>query len=266
MTDGAIMKSEEVVDAVGTLVREIVSVLQPEEIQNSNGTRIFFPDGIELLDLKVHVGPAQVDLRIAGAKGLGTGGGSDGRVAPLRGRLRALRRASPADIATAILASDRITLRQNHPSTPPDGATAYDNIVDTAAGRNARRSQPSPAGSGNPPGGDVALDAAMLGGMYAIAANYSFTVNEIAGGKHTGPSGGKPGSRHYAGVAFDVGVIDGVQVSPDHPSYEDFMVKAMTFGATEVLGPGDPDHDDHVHVAWPRPGIFGESEAEEYLG
>jgi hypothetical protein len=31
------------------------------------------------------------------------------------------------------------------------------------------------------------------------------------------------------------------------------MARCRALGATEVLGPGDQGHDDHIHAAWPRP-------------
>ena len=71
-------------------------------------------------------------------------------------------------------------------------------------------------------------------------------LGEIAGGSHS------KNSRHYAGVALDVNVINGKRVSRLHADYQRFMKMARDLGATEVLGPGDKGHDGHVHIAWPR--------------
>ena len=91
------------------------------------------------------------------------------------------------------------------------------------------------------------LDERMLNGMLALSRKYTFTVTEIAGGSH------EVNSRHYAGVAFDVGRINGELVSYDNDYVADFMAGCRRKGAIEVLGPGDDDHDTHVHCAWPRP-------------
>ena len=92
------------------------------------------------------------------------------------------------------------------------------------------------------------LDERMLEGMLALSRKYTFTVTEIAGGSHSS------NSLHYAGVAFDVGTINGQPVHRGHPYVADFMAGCRRKGAIEVLGPtNDPDHRTHVHCAWPRP-------------
>ncbi len=145
-------------------------------------------------------------------------------------------------LAKQIKDSKRITLATSHVSGKSDQATARQNILDTANGLPAKRSSYE-----NAPGGTVELDAAMLKGMVELSKRYSFTVSEIAGGSHS------KSSRHYAGVAFDASQINAKRVDKKHPNLLDFMKLAKTLGATEVLGPGSPGHEHHIHVAWPRP-------------
>jgi hypothetical protein len=87
----------------------------------------------------------------------------------------------------------------------------------------------------------------MLDGMQTLGGEYDFSVSEIAGGVH-GPT-----SRHYVGVAFDVTKISGDDVSASNTTVPAFKARGTALGATEVLGPGDPGHDTHVPLAWPRP-------------
>ncbi|WP_169981152.1 hypothetical protein [Tautonia rosea] len=145
------------------------------------------------------------------------------------------------DLARQIRDHANITLSTSHVSGVNDSATARKNIVDTAEGRRAQRSN-----YGNAPGGAVDLDVDMLTGMLGLAGTYRFRVSEIAGGSHSA------NSRHYAGVAFDVDQINGRQVNSNNPDYQTFMQIGRTLGATEVLGPGNVGHDTHVHLAWPR--------------
>ena len=122
-----------------------------------------------------------------------------------------------------------------------DGADARANIADTALGRDAKRSS-----YGNAPGGRVPLTFSLLEGLKTLSDDFSFRITALAGGSHSGRS------RHYLGVALDVDVIDGQRVNKDHPRFREFMAKARSLGATEVLGPGARGHDTHLHIAWPR--------------
>jgi hypothetical protein len=149
---------------------------------------------------------------------------------------------SPPALARQILADANIALATNHPSGVVDQANARQEVTDTAAGQQAKRSS-----YGTAPGGTVPLDARLLGGLLALAETYSVHVTEIAGGSHSA------NSRHYAGVAADINLINGRPVSSSHPDVRAFKQKCRSLGATEVLGPGDPNHDTHVHTAWPRP-------------
>ena len=149
---------------------------------------------------------------------------------------------SASELASQILSNDQIALATAHSEGPNDNATAYDNMVDTANGLEAARSN-----YGNAPGETVPLDPQMLAALLGLADIYSFAISELAGGSHS------PTSRHYAGVAADINVINDEHVGPAHPDVADFMQMCRDWGATEVLGPGDEDHYNHVHAAWPRP-------------
>lgn len=148
---------------------------------------------------------------------------------------------SLVQLATGILNNPRITLAAIHVSRVNDNATARQNIIDTSNGLPAARSN-----YGNAPGGAVQLDTRLLEGILRLAERFSFAISEIAGGSHSRTS------RHYAGIAMDVNVINGQRVSARHPDVRGFMRACRDLGATEVLGPGDPDHDTHIHCAWPR--------------
>ena len=145
-----------------------------------------------------------------------------------------------ASLAAQILRSHRISLATFHSSGFVDHATARQNIVDTASGKAARRSC-----YGGAPCGSVYLNVSMLRGMLALRNSYTFRVSEIAGGSHS------PGSKHYAGKAVDVDIIDGQGVSAANPHFRGFMQRCRALGATEVLGPGDPGHATHIHCGWP---------------
>ena len=149
---------------------------------------------------------------------------------------------SAAGLASRILDTAAITLATVHASGKLDDATARQNIIDMAQGRPAHRSSYNTA-----PGGTVFLSAALLQGMVELAKTFRFNVSEFCGGEHSAHS------LHYAGVAGDVNQIDGVQVSASHPRQIEFRQRCAALGATEIKGPGDANHNTHVHAAWPRP-------------
>ena len=149
---------------------------------------------------------------------------------------------SAATLAASILAHPGISLATTHVSGMQDQATVRQNIEDTAAGRLARRSS-----YGNAPGGALHLDTRLLAGLLALAERYTFSVAELAGGSHNAHS------RHYAGIAADINIINGSRVSAAHPDVVPFQTKCRDLGATEVLGPGHTGHATHIHAAWPRP-------------
>jgi len=144
-----------------------------------------------------------------------------------------------ASLASTILRSRRISLATFHSSGVRDNATAHQNIVDTANGGRAHRSC-----YGTAPCGSVYLGVTMLRSMLALRNRFTFRVSEIAGGSHTA------GSRHYAGKAFDVDILDGQGVSAANTHVRAFMARCRSLGAVEVLGPGNAGHATHIHCAW----------------
>lgn len=121
-----------------------------------------------------------------------------------------------------------------------DGACAWDNIQQAASGRAAWRSCYQ-----NAPGGSVRLDGRMLRGMRRLLSRgYSFRVTSLAGASH-----GRQ-SLHYAGLAFDIDTLNGKRISRSHPEWREFLADCRELGATETMGPGDPGHATHLHVAW----------------
>ncbi|HLN61322.1 MAG TPA: hypothetical protein VK464_07170 [Symbiobacteriaceae bacterium] len=141
-----------------------------------------------------------------------------------------------AALARTVLKTSRVTLWKRHPSGKTDNAYAHTNVLDTSKGLKARNSC-----YGQAPCGETYLSANMLSAMVKLAQSYSFEVSEIAGGSHSS------NSKHYKGLAFDVAVINGRPVSSTNPDWKNFKKAAEKLGAY-VLGPGDPDHDDHLHV------------------
>jgi len=148
---------------------------------------------------------------------------------------------NPAAWIRDIPAIDLLTVHVSGQSDP--ASTAYQNIVDTANGLPAKTSTFSHVGRTN-----VNLDMDMLRGILSLhlLAGYNFRVTTIAGGRHGS------NSRHYIGKAFDVDIINGVKVDSSNPYNQVFKDACRAYGATEILGPGDADHDTHIHCAWPR--------------
>jgi zinc D-Ala-D-Ala carboxypeptidase len=58
-------------------------------------------------------------------------------------------------------------------------------------------------------------------------------------------------SAHYRGKALDVDRIHGIPVNASNPFYTAFESACFYYGASLILGPGDPGHDTHIHCAWP---------------
>ena len=111
----------------------------------------------------------------------------------------------------------------------PDGATARDNIVDTAAGRPAKRSS-----YGDAPGGTTPLDARMLQALVSIySAGYTSMcpVTAIAGSEHSSDR-----SAHYTGKAFDL----------DHTTNATAILAiCRQAGAVSAVNEGN-----HLHCRW----------------
>jgi hypothetical protein len=147
----------------------------------------------------------------------------------------------PFNPAATIRGTPGITLATGHKAGVDPESTAWQNIVDAANGLPARTSAYSDVGVTY-----VYLDMRMLRGMLWMNAlfGYNFYVTEIAGGDHSA------NSLHYAGKAFDIGIINGVPVTASNQYYRAFMDACLLLQASQVLGPGNPGHDTHVHCAW----------------
>jgi (2Fe-2S) ferredoxin len=146
-----------------------------------------------------------------------------------------------ADIAQAILRDHGITEATVHSSGVSDRATARWNIVDLAAGRQARRSSYQ-----NAPGGSTRVDVRLLAALRSMGGRMSLSVSEISGGSHA------PHSAHYDGEALDINVINGRHVGGG-ASYSAVVSTCRAFGATAVYSPSyDPygGHNNHVHCEW----------------
>jgi len=196
--------------------------------------------------LEIAASAADLAARAARLAARATGATSGFQEASLQGEspvLAANETPTPtaAQLAQRIRTNSRIRLATAHPSGVNDNATAARQIADVAAGRRATRSS-----YGNAPGGTVNLSRRMLSAMLTLAERFTFAVSEIAGGSHS------VGSRHYAGIGFDVTHVNGVRVNASNPHWRSFLQAARSLGATETLGPGDAGHDTHLHAAWPR--------------
>lgn len=63
--------AKDISDAAQAITKEVVSQLRDAASTADAATpRLFFPHGIELIDVVVKVGPADVEIRIAGEKGI----------------------------------------------------------------------------------------------------------------------------------------------------------------------------------------------------
>lgn len=158
----------------------------------------------------------------------GTGTGSSGTVAGL---------------ASQILNSSRITLGT---SSSTSGGSPRQNVVDTANGGAARRGCASNANCGL----TVDLKRSMLQGLLNVAgAGNTFYVTSIAGGVHSATSD------HYAGLAFDIGIWNGVSLSSPnsaHTAARNACIAAGSDPSQTFDAYHDPTggHKNHVHCAW----------------
>lgn len=147
---------------------------------------------------------------------------------------------SAVALAKQLLETPGITFARTHSETRHNASSAYSNIVDMAAGRGALTSPGSHVGSKR-----VQLDPRMLRGLLTLHDKYGYRMNisEFVGGVHSKTS------RHYRGLSFDVNVINGKHVGKGAP-HKAVMNLCSQLGATELRGPGDPNHDTHIHCAW----------------
>jgi|GEM_PF-1257053 len=148
-------------------------------------------------------------------------------------------------LAKRILERSRIELNTILPSGERERlpADSYSNMRDAVMGT----SRTSCYGNANCT--DVYLDETLLQTMLMIEQRhgYGYSVTTIAGGSHSSRS------RHYSGIAFDANYINGNKISFNTRTLNrQFMDLCRSYGATEVLGPGDAGHSGHIHCAWPR--------------
>jgi hypothetical protein len=148
---------------------------------------------------------------------------------------------SRQELAKQILADNGIKLLGSHVGGQNDPeSTARQNIVDTSKGDRAT-SPWSDVGVTK-----VQLSPEMLSGMVSLGKDFDYRVTTVAGGDHS------PNSYHYKGTAFDIDQIDGGAVSASNPKVSKVKSACKQLGAVEILGPGAPGHDSHVHCAWKR--------------
>ncbi|HUR51194.1 MAG TPA: fibronectin type III domain-containing protein [Mycobacteriales bacterium] len=144
-------------------------------------------------------------------------------------------------VAREILADQGTTLATGHESGVVDRADARHELLDTAAGRAARRSSYQ-----NAPGGSVMLDLRVLRLIRHIGQLASIGVSEVAGGSHA------PASLHYRGTAVDISVVNGARVRPGS-GYMVVVRACQAAGASEIFYPAhDPygGHQNHVHCGF----------------
>lgn len=118
------------------------------------------------------------------------------------------------------------------------------NLFDAAAGLQVD------AGNGT----KVCLQPNMLKGLNGLAGSFSeLTITSFATGVHS------PRSHHYVGEAVDIGTVNGAVISDDVPgdgndtptaAENALMDQCAALGADEIIGPGQPAHDNHIHCAW----------------
>lgn len=147
---------------------------------------------------------------------------------------------SSAALARQLLTKRGITYATKHSETVDPRSTAYRNIHDMAKGIGAATSANSHVGYKRVP-----LDPRMLRALITLHDRYGYKlkISEFVGGVH-----GK-NSRHYRGLSFDANFINGIHVGSGAP-HKKVMKLCTTLGATEVRGPGDPNHNTHIHCAW----------------
>lgn len=89
----------------------------------------------------------------------------------------------------------------------------------------------------------------MLQGMSDLSRSNSFYVTSIAGGVHS------TYSDHYAGLAFDIGIWNGVSLSSpssSHTAARNACIAAGSDPGQTFDAYHDPTggHSNHVHCAW----------------
>lgn len=152
-------------------------------------------------------------------------------------------------MANRLLGNGGVTLAASHTSGNADQATPQHNMTQVAAGQPANCSSYCTTNSSGVtkcgPGGTTPIQPLTMAALTHLAQIYTYSVSEIAGGVHGDDS------RHYVGRAFDITHINGRQVQAGHPQLNAFKSALKSFVTEDVFGPGDKDHDYHVHAEWP---------------
>lgn len=133
-----------------------------------------------------------------------------------------------------------INERKNITFRPPPSQ----NIYTAASGLQVR------AGNGRL----ICLQPNMLNGLHSLGGRFTdLIVTSMADGRHSARS------NHYIGRAVDFGTVNGQFISDDVPgdgndtptAKERALLDACrATGADEIIGPGQPGHDNHIHCAW----------------
>ncbi|XP_014670566.1 PREDICTED: uncharacterized protein LOC106811457 [Priapulus caudatus] len=141
-----------------------------------------------------------------------------------------------------------ISLKRNHfnPLGTGDGASAYDNIKDTAEGKQAKLSSYC-CSVGCAPGGHICLTSSMLKSLYTYATQFWSTnskplqVSSLAGSCHSTTS------HHYEGNTWDVACTSPL----NHCSA--LIRHCMSENPVEICYPGGPcrGHATWVHCVHP---------------
>jgi len=143
--------------------------------------------------------------------------------------------------------STQITFSDFHQSGVKDEATAFREARDAAAGKQATLSAYE-----NAPGGKTWLIPEMAAALLEISKIGKVVINEIAGGSHS------KGSRHYAGVAIDIGKLNGKAFTYGVPEARQVINICDKFGADQILninlscGDACQVHNGWIHCSWPR--------------
>jgi len=143
--------------------------------------------------------------------------------------------------------STKIKFNDFHPSGVKDEATAFREARDAAAGKASTLSA-----YGNAPGGKTRLIPELAAALLEISKLGTVVLNEIAGGSHSA------GSRHYDGIAMDIGSLNGKPFTYGVPEARQVIDICDKFGADQILninlncGQVCQTHSNWIHCSWPR--------------
>ncbi|WP_051845601.1 peptidoglycan-binding protein [Streptomyces globisporus] len=181
----------------------------------------------KLVGLKIDgaVGPETWNALIAGST----------PAKPKPGTVKPKPATSTTALARQLLTKRGITYATKHSKTVDARSTAYRNIRDMAQGASAS----SHVGYKR-----VQLDPRMLKALITLhdTYHYKLRISEFVGGTHS------KNSRYYRGLSFDANFINNIHVGSGAP-HKKVMKLCRDLGATEVLGPGEPNHNTPTSTA-----------------